>query len=134
MAVSKPKINVDDNVEIRETKCGQKGIFAKRDFAVGEVLGDDISLPGGGTEAGWATMSLENAKCLPPEQRKIFLKYSFSIDFDGTMYGPLNSESVDTTSYINHSCDPNVWYSETGDSFVARYPIKAGFVSIHLDL
>lgn len=127
MDTPKTKINLDDSVEVRETMSGQKGIFAKRDFTVGEVLGDDITTPQPGTEPGWAIMAWEKAQCLPPEQRECFLKYCFSIDFDGNMLGPLGPEYVDTSSYINHSCDPNVWYSETGDSFVARYPIKAGF-------
>ena len=128
MESAKAKLNLDDNVEVRETKSGQKGIFAKRDFTVGKVLGDDITAPyPGGLAHGWAVMPWEKAQCLPLEQKTYFLKYCFSIDFDGNVLGPLRPEAVDTSSYINHSCNPNIWYSETGDSFVARYPIKAGF-------
>ena len=104
----------------------KKGVFAKRDFAVGEILGDDTTVPRPGTEAGWATMSWKDAQCLPQEQKKYFLKYCYSIDFDGKMMGPLGPKYVDTVSYINHSCNPNVWYAETGDSYMARRSIKAG--------
>ena len=39
MEVPKAKINVDDCMEVKDTEYGQKGVFAKRDFAVGEILG-----------------------------------------------------------------------------------------------
>ena len=87
--------------------------------------GDDATVPIPGTEAGWASMSWKDAQCLPLEQKKYFLKYGYSVDFDGNMMGPLGPEYVDTSSYINHSCNPNVWNSETGDSFMARRSIKA---------
>ena len=126
MEVSKAKINVDDCMEVWNTSYGQKGVFAKRDFAVGESLGDDTTVLLPGTEDGWATMFWKNAHNLPPKQKECFLKYSYCIDFDGNTTGPLGPEYVDIVSYINHSCDPNVWYAENGDSYIARRPIIAG--------
>ena len=126
MEVQRDKINVDDCMEVGDTVYGQKGVFAKRDFAVGEILGDDTIVLIPEIEAGWATMSWKDAQCLPLKKKKYFLKYGISIDFDGNMMGPLGPEYVDTVSYINHSCNPNVWYAETGDSYIARRSIKAG--------
>lgn len=55
------------------------------------------------------------------------MKFGVSIDLEGQAVGPLEERYVVSISnYINHSCNPNVWFSEDADSWVARRSIKAG--------
>lgn len=116
-----------NNAEIKTTKFGQKGAFARRDLIAGEVLGDDISFPPAERASGWAVMPIEEAKRLPSEQRDWFLTFGYSMDCDGGMIGPLAEQyAAHASNYINHSCDPNIWYCEEGDRMEARRDIKEG--------
>ena len=120
-------IHLEECVEIRRNKWGQKGLFARRDFAAGERIADHVSYPMEVPVTGWAIMTFEEAKQnLPPEQIDNFIRYGFVIDFDGGIYGPVGECVDDEGNFINHSCEPNVWNAEEGDRWEARRDIKAG--------
>ena len=120
-----------DNAELKTNHIGQQGTYARRDFVAGEVLGEDISYPTPEDEPGWLTMTYEEAKRLPSEKRVCFMKFGSSIDFEGGMLGPVGDQyTTHITNYINHSCDPNLWYGKEGDTLVARRDIIAGVLSI----
>ena len=124
-----------DNAELKTNQFGQQGTYARRDIAIGEVLGEDVSDPTSEDAPGWLTMTYEEAKRLPPEQRVYFMKFGSSIDFEGGMLGPVTEQyTKHITNYINHSCDPNLWYGTEGDTLVARRDIKAGELYQSLNL
>lgn len=117
----------ESNAELKVNKFGQKATFARRYFHSGEVLGEDVSDPSFEDMPGWHKMSYEEAKRLPSDIRQYFMQFGSSIDFEGGMLGPIGKEYTEHISnYINHSCDPNLWYGEFGDCLVARRDIKAG--------
>lgn len=121
-------IQIEDSVEIRLNKFGQKGLFARRDFEPGDRIADHVSYPMEVPVVGWTIMTFEEAKkTLTPKQANNFIRYGFVVDFDGGIYGPATDHTVeDAGNFINHSCDPNVWYAEDGDRWEARRHIKAG--------
>ena len=120
-------IRFDDNVELRPNKCGEMGCFALRDFAAGELLGDGVSAFTPEEAPGWIEMPLAEARRLPPASRAAFLKFGWSVDFEGRAIGPLDARfAITKENFINHSCDPNVWCDEIGDRWIAGRDIAAG--------
>lgn len=64
----------------------------------------------------------------PADKLEDFMIYAWQIDEEHySGYGSVTEAQQDTSSYINHSCTPNVWWSSRTDSkLVTRRPIKAG--------
>ena len=119
-----------NNAELKSDQFGQHGAFARRDFVAGEVLGEDISFPPPDRLSGWKVMTYEESKRLPSDQRIWFMRFGSSMDFEGGIMGPLEEKyAAHVSNYINHSCDPNIWYSEEGDRMEARRDIKAGLLN-----
>jgi hypothetical protein len=57
---------------------------------------------------------------LPPETRKLFLRYGLDTDFD-QIIGPVDINFVTTPdNFINHACDPNLRYDVAGNVVAAR--------------
>ena len=124
-------INIEQKVECKINSYGQKGLFARYDIAIGDVIAEGVSDPAPHSLPGWPAMKYEEALLLPTEQRKLYLSHGVSIDFIGGMVGPLYARDVENIeNYVNHSCDPNIWFGDTnrkeGDFYEVRRAIKAG--------
>lgn len=68
------------------------------------------------------SLSLEEISRLKPAEKAIFLRFCYQVDinlFSG--YLRLEDAETDDANFMNHSCDPNTWYS--GDRMVARRDI-----------
>ncbi|MCA9388421.1 SET domain-containing protein-lysine N-methyltransferase [Candidatus Berkelbacteria bacterium] len=104
---------VDPRVEIRSSEIAGKGSFAKETIDKGELVirwGGGVIVPEQEFEQGWREGKYQ------PET---------AIHFDKDhMWVQLASDSDDTDPYLNHSCDPNLWFD--GWSLVARRNIVAG--------
>lgn len=120
-------VRFDDNVELRPNRFGEMGCFALRDFAAGEILGDGVSAFTPEEEPGWLEMPLAEARRLPAASRAAFLKFGWSVDFEGRAIGPLDASfAITKENFINHSCDPNVLCDEHADRWIAARDISAG--------
>jgi SET domain-containing protein len=76
-------------------------------------------------ETGWFTLSINEINELPEDRKRRFLKYSYDLDFNvttGTFDWKL---AKNISNYINHSCDPNMWY-DLHDNIEAKRYINAG--------
>lgn len=121
-------IQIESTLELRINNYGQKGLFALRDYNVGDIIAEGVSDPAPNSTPGWPVMNFSEAELLPKEQRHYYVTYGMSIDLNGGMAGPLYSRDVQCIeNYINHSCNPNIWYGKQNRDLVeARLAIKAG--------
>jgi SET domain-containing protein len=100
----------------------QFGLFALEPVARGEFVWEPHHEDPGQP----IKLSLDEARNLPDEQRRIFYHFSYQID-DNTLSGYFSSgdADLDPANFMNHSCDPNCWYSD-GVRLVARRDIAPG--------
>ncbi len=74
---------------------------------------------------GWEILSIDEIKSLSKIEKNLFLRYSYDIDFGKTI-GTFNWKNAKHISnFMNHSCDPNIMYSDN-DSIIAKRDIAAG--------
>ncbi len=72
---------------------------------------------------GWQILSLNEINELSQEQKDLFLRYSYDIDF-GLSIGTFDWKYArHISNFMNHSCDPNMHYDEN-DTIIARRDIK----------
>jgi len=98
--------------EVRESKVGGKGLFAKEDIKKGEV----IFIKSG------QILSLEETQ---KYNKKFGSYYSLQISDEFCLCPTSEEEVKDTVLFINHSCNPNVGI-DGQISFVALRDIKKG--------
>ncbi|TGK40329.1 SET domain-containing protein [Leptospira andrefontaineae] len=111
-------------IERRTNKFGENGIFASQPIAKGTLL-FSYSEWIEDEEFGWKVLSVSEADELPEEEKEIFMKYGYDVDF-GLVTGPSGSEFViNHSNFMNHSCDPNMWYDQT-DNIIAKRDIEVG--------
>lgn len=108
------------NKKVYRKKIGDNeyGLFARQPIARGEFVWKENECE----HSGCVDLSIDDALNLPEDQKKIFLHFCYQID-DNLLSGQLSMEEVlkDDAFFMNHSCDPNVWYE--GDCLVARRDI-----------
>lgn len=69
---------------------------------------------------GWVRLDRRQVQKLPPETRKLFLRYGLDTNFN-QIVGPVDINFVTTPdNFINHSCDPNLRYDVAGNVVAAR--------------
>lgn len=69
---------------------------------------------------GWVRLDRRQVLKLPPETRKLFLRYGLDTDFN-QIIGPVDINFVTTPdNFINHACDPNLRYDIAGNVVAAR--------------
>lgn len=119
-------IQFESTVELKINNYCQKGLFALRDYNVGDIISEEVSFPAPNSAPGWPVMNISEVELLPKEQRHYYMTYCMSIDLNGEMVGPLY-EVKSIGNYLNHSCNPNIWNgNQNRDLYEARLPIKAG--------
>lgn len=95
------------------------GLRARRDIPAGTAIWrhDELS-------RGTIQLTGQQLAELPPDTREHFLTYCWQDD-DELYSGCIGADtSGDLTNYINHSCDPNVWF--TGLDLTARHTVRSG--------
>lgn len=112
---------LSDKVFRKKIGDNEYGLFAKEPIFRGEFIWKENEC----RHSGCVDLSIHDALHLPENQKKIFLHFCYQID-DDLLSGQLSMEEVlkDDAFFMNHSCDPNVWYQ--GDSLVARRDIEPG--------
>lgn len=125
---------LQNSAEIITEKSGRKSVIARRDISAGEVLGENLNFISELSSSKWPILTFEEANRLPEEYRSTLLKFAYSIDMEGRICGPLNIDYCKEIDFLNHSCDPNCWWGEEGDTLVARRNIKKGVCFIRLNL
>lgn len=75
-------------------------------------------------ELGVKCLTLEEIQELPEDERKTFEMYCWQVS-KNTWEGTPASPEVDPVNYINHSCNPNMHFTDD-DTITARRNIVAG--------
>ncbi len=94
------------NIEIRESKNGEKGLFAIERIKKGEIIWK--------LDKNEKILTKEKRDNLPPDIRKLAFQYK-----DGYVV------TSDRSQFMNHSCDPNTWWTKD-DELSASRDIKSG--------
>ncbi len=112
---------LSDKVFRKKIKDNEYGLFAKEPIVRGEFVWKENECD----HNACVDLTVKDVLDLPEDQKKIFLHFCYQID-DDLLSGQLSMEEVlkDDAFFMNHSCDPNVWYE--GDSLVARRNIASG--------
>eukprot|EP00300_Choanocystis_sp_HF-7_P027780 c33010_g1_i1.p1 GENE.c33010_g1_i1~~c33010_g1_i1.p1 ORF type:complete len:290 (+),score=53.40 c33010_g1_i1:78-947(+) len=80
------------------------------------------------TPEGGGHAKIEDFKTWSPERLEDYMVYAWQVDevhYSG--YTSIALAQLDASSYLNHSCDPNVWWSDRADNkLVARRDLEAG--------
>ncbi|PKL37323.1 MAG: SET domain-containing protein-lysine N-methyltransferase [Spirochaetae bacterium HGW-Spirochaetae-1] len=100
------------------------GIYTEEDIPEGTLLfsHDDWIED---EKEGWRIMTVEDLDNLTAEEREIFLRYSYDIDF-GMIIGTSDwKHARHISNFMNHSCDPNMVY-DYNDNIIARRDIAGG--------
>jgi SET domain-containing protein len=92
------------------------GVFAVRNIAEGEVIW---------RESPWdARYPKSEISTWTAEQQAFFRRYCYQVD-DEWFAGPRNEDETWDSDHMNHSCDPNTWWSDD-QTMTARRTIDAG--------
>lgn len=103
-------------IVLRKSPIEGKGLFARELIKKGEII-----WKGPTAEKSYR---LSEIKKWPQKKQDTFDFYAYQTGKD-TYTGPLNGKPKDPSLYMNHSCDPNSWFS--GDNLLlARRDIKRG--------
>lgn len=89
------KSYISSKVEIRESKLGGKGLFAKNKISKGEVVVDYIGGPG-------KFMRTKEADELYKKGNDFMIQVDNDMFFVAT-----NNNELEEADFLNHSCDPN---------------------------
>lgn len=94
------------------------GLFANEPIAKGEFIWKEDEKEKNNS----IILNVRDVLNLPDDQKEIFLHFCYQID-DDLLSGQLSLDEIckDDAFFMNHSCDPNVWYE--GDCLVARRDI-----------
>lgn len=110
------------SVELRKSECGgyrSSGLFATELIPKGTIVwcgeGDDDEV-----------VSIEEFNSFSKDKKEWFLNFSFQVDKDTlSSVRSLDDLEKDASHYMNHSCDPTVWF--VGDLLLeARRDIQPG--------
>ncbi len=112
---------LSDKVFRKKIGENEYGLFAKELIPCGDFIWKENECK----HNGCVDLSVRDALNLPEHQKKIFMHFCYQIG-DDLLSGQLSMEEVlkDDAFFMNHSCDPNVWYE--GDCLVARRDIAPG--------
>lgn len=97
---------------VGESEIHGKGIFAKKDLKIGEIV--HLMKP-----FEFSKVTFAEVEKWPKEKRQEFLHFAFQGGPD-FYFGKKN---CDDSFFMNHSCDPNCWFS-TDYKIVTRKKIK----------
>jgi uncharacterized protein len=104
------------SIEVRGSETHGRGLFAA------------VAIPAGAfvwiKDAGEKYYSQAEIDAMTPVEQKNFYDYSYQVGPD-QFYGTPEGSAGDDADYMNHSCDPNVWFEADG-SMTARRDIAAG--------
>lgn len=117
-------ISRDFMIEKRINRFNEYGLFAHGEIEKGSIVftHDDWVED---EKRGWFLVSLDELSRFSEEDRRVFLKYCYDVDF-GMMVGTLNPDHVrHLSNFINHSCDPNTQF-DLCDNIIARRRILPG--------
>lgn len=100
------------------------GAFATEDIDKGTIVIPKWNESVHGVQ-GWVRLDRRQVQKLPRDARALFRRYGLDVDFDEIL-GPVDISFVtDPDNFINHSCDPNLRYDDSGNVVAAR-DIRAG--------
>ena len=103
-------------IELRPSPTSGFGLFATRPIAAGEVIWrGDPTRP---------LLHRDTLASLPPERQRFYNHFAYQVD-DDWYSAPLEGEDPDVGDYMNHSCDPTVWFLDAW-TMSARRAITAG--------
>ena len=96
------------------------GAFATEDLPQGTIVIPKWNESFYDGMEGWIRLDRRQVLKLPPETRKLFLRYGLDTDFN-QIIGPVDINFVTTPdNFINHACDPNLRYDAAGNVVAAR--------------
>lgn len=90
-----------------------KGLFATARIRPGEWIWRK--------DPGEREYRLEEIRLWPERRREIFFRNAYQTG-PNTYHGPLGG-TLDPADYMNHGCDPNVWF-DSDDGMIARRVIR----------
>jgi hypothetical protein len=94
------------------------GLFSERPSMAREVLFTAESWHP--EQPGWEHRTVGEIGSLPPEPRRVFLRYAYDVGF-GTTVGTFDwRRARHLSNFMNHSCRPNVGFDARGDVVAAR--------------
>ena len=103
----------------RPSRC-DTGAFATEDLPQGTIVIPKWNESFYDGMEGWVRLDRRQVLKLPPETRKLFLRYGLDTDFN-QIIGPVDINFVTTPdNFINHACDPNLRYDAAGNVVAAR--------------
>ena len=102
-----------DKIYLFNSKIAGLGVFAKILIKKGEIVWQDNNYPNLNSNMILSfddlSNTIEHSSILNEDQFSFFLNYMYQID-DDKFIGPINLNNNDNSLYINHSCDPNVYF------------------------
>jgi len=101
-----------------------RGLFATKDIPEGTVICSYDDNGGGDIHQLISFDQMEEWRRNDPEKFDYHCRYSYQVDEEHLAAGDIET---DAAFYMNHCCDPNVWFAEgKSDPMVARKLIKQG--------
>jgi SET domain-containing protein len=101
---------------VRASTISGLGLFAATDIDEGEVIWRD--------EPGEPRFSIDEIQRWPTDRQRRFHRYSYQVN-EHWYAGSENGTPFDASYLMNHSCDPNTWFTDDRTG-VARRRIRIG--------
>jgi hypothetical protein len=96
------------------------GAFAAEDLSKGTIVIPEWHESCHENVEGWVRLDRRQIRQLPPEAKKLFMRYGLDLDFDEIL-GPVDMRYVtEADNFINHSCAPNLHFDANGNVVAAR--------------
>lgn len=112
------------------TTTKERGIgwFTRRAFKKGEVVVRNGRMGMlAGEEKNWKNIHFSRLNELSPKHYGYYRRWAIPINFDGIYSFPIEFQSGATNPncYVNHHCDPSLWFDGETDALIARRDIMA---------
>ncbi len=109
---------LNEKIEARRQGVDARGfgLFATAPLAAGEWVWRK--------DPGEPNYTSAEIRAWSAEKRENFFRNAYQTGPD-TWHGPVTGAVIDPADYMNHGCDPNVWF-ESDDEIVARRAVAAG--------
>lgn len=102
-----------DKIYISNSEIVGIGVFAKISIKKGDIVWQDNDYPNKNENLMLSFNEIfgttEHPSKLNKDQFSFFLNYMYQID-DNLFIGPIHPNNNDSSLYINHSCNPNVYF------------------------
>lgn len=110
--------NFQVRTRLQECQCG-KSLVAVDDIKCGQLIWHNET-----KIVDTAQITIHELMKFSPNAKTHFIRYCWQ-DANGLYTGCIGNAMSDMTNYINHSCDPNMWF-DGDDRLVAQRDIRAG--------